>query len=97
MEIIGIIKEIGAIEQLSETFVKRDFLLDVSAYEQGSGKRWENYNKFQLMGRNVDILSHFTTRQRVKVTFNIIGRFVQTKDGKDFFVQNLNAYKIEEF
>lgn len=97
MEIIGIIKEIGAIEQLSETFVKRDFMLDVSTYEQGSSKKWKNYNKFQLMGRNVDILSHFTTGQRVKVTFNINGRFAQAKEGRDFFVQNLTAYKIEEF
>lgn len=96
MEIIGIIKEIREIEQLSETFVRRAFILDSSIYDQGSGKKWENYNKFQLIGRNVDIINHFTTGQRVKITFNINGRFVKSKDGTDFFAQNLNAYKIEQ-
>ncbi len=96
MEIHGIIKEIGAKEQKTDTFSLVKVTLDTSTYQQGSGERYENYAQLQFLNDNIQKLDGFTTGQRVKITFGIYGKEVQTNAGKKFFSQNLNAYKIEK-
>lgn len=96
MELHGMIKSISAVEQLTGTFSKVDVILDTSTYEQGTGKKYENAAKFQFCNANINKLADFKEGERVKISFNIYGKEVTTTDGKTFFNQNLNAYKIEK-
>lgn len=96
MELHGMIKTIGEKEQITENFSKMEVLLDTSTYEQGTGKKFENYAKVQFCNAHTEKLTTFKVGDRVKIEFGIYGKEAQTRDGKTFFSQNLNAYKIEK-
>lgn len=95
MELYGIIKSIGMVERITETFTKVEVYLDTSTIAQGSGKRYENYARVQFVNEKINLLADFTTGERVKIGFNIKGSYYTNVEGKTFFNQNLNAYKIE--
>lgn len=95
MEINGIIRSISEIELISETFSKVELILDTSTYEQGTAKKQENAAKLQFCNAHINKLQGFTTGERVRVYFTIYGKEITTQDGRVFFNQNLNAYKIE--
>lgn len=96
MELYGMIKSIGVVERLTETFSKVDVMLDTSTYEQGTGRKFENYAKVQFINANIDKLADFREGERVKVSFGIYGKETTTSEGKTYFNQNLNGYKIEK-
>nr|DAQ02482.1 MAG TPA: protein of unknown function (DUF3127) [Caudoviricetes sp.] len=96
MVIYGAIKNIGEKEQISETFSKVEVTLDTSTYEQGTGKKYENAAKVQFTNDNIQKLADFKPGDRVKVSFSIYGKEGISKDGKPYFIQNLNAFKIEK-
>lgn len=95
MEITGKIIRKEPTERFSETFEKQDIYLDCSNYEQGTGRKFENYVKIQFINAKIDLLNHINEGERVKVNFNIKGRFSE-KDGQEFFFQNLSGYRIEK-
>lgn len=47
MEIHGIIKSIGMVERITETFSKVEVDIDTSTFAQGSCKKYENYARVQ--------------------------------------------------
>lgn len=96
MELHGMIKTIGKIERITESFSKVEVILDISTYEQGTGKKFENYAKLQFCNANIDKLVGFQVGERVKISFGIYGKEAKTAEGKTFFNQNLNAFKIEK-
>ena len=96
MVIYGAIKSIGTMEQITENFSKVEVILDTSTYEQGTGKKYENAAKVQFTNENINKLAEFKTGDRVKVSFSIYGKEGVSKDGKPYFIQNLNAFKIEK-
>ena len=96
MIIYGAIKSIGTVEQITESFSKVEVMLDTSTYEQGTGKKYENAAKVQFTNDNIQKLADFKPGHRVKVSFSIYGKEGISKDGKPYFIQNLNAFKIEK-
>lgn len=94
MEIIGTIKKIGYEEQYSATFSMVEVILDTSTIKQGTLERYENACKIQFCNSRISLLEGFETGERVRVYFDIKGREIQ-REGKTYFVQNLNAHKIE--
>ena len=96
MVIYGAIKSIGTVEQITESFSKVEVMLDTATYEQGIGKKYENAAKVQFTNDNIQKLADFKPGHRVKVSFSIYGKEGISKDGKPYFIQNLNAFKIEK-
>ena len=96
MIIYGAIKSIGTVEQITESFSKVEVMLDTSTYEQGTGKKYENAAKVQFTNDSIQKLADFKPGDRVKVSFSIYGKDGVSKDGKPYFIQNLNAFKIEK-
>ncbi len=95
MELIGVIHTLGEEQKFSETFEMQLVYLDCSTYEQGTGRKFENILKIQFVNAKIDLLKGFQVGERVKVSFNIQGRFREV-DGKTYHNQNLNAWKIEK-
>lgn len=96
MELHGMLRSIGRVERITESFTKVDVILDTSTYEQGTGKKYENYAKLQFINDHINKLSEFREGDRVKIGFRISGKESTTSEGKAFFSQNLNAFKIEK-
>lgn len=97
MEINGIITEIKAKEQKTETFAIQEIMADCSTYSQ-MGDKYENHLCFQFTGNKIDkiIGSGAKVGDRVIIKFQPQGRYYDKKDdsGKGFS-QSLSAYGLE--
>lgn len=94
MYLIGTILKRGEITSKTETFKVQQFYLDSSIYDQFTGEKRENYLKFQLINSNIEALKHFRDGERVKVHFNLKGRFFE-HEGEKKHAQDITAWKIE--
>lgn len=77
--------------QVTETFKKREFVIEVV------NERNEQYNdliKFQLSQNNCDKIAGFGQNAEIEVSFNIRGRKFE-KDGKVSYFTTLEAWKID--
>lgn len=77
--------------QVTETFKKREFVVEVV------NERNEQYNdliKFQLSQNNCDKISTFGKDAEIEVSFNIRGRKFE-KDGKVSYFTTLEAWKVD--
>lgn len=95
MEIHGIIRSIGEEQQKTADFSIVEVDLDISTYQQGTGKKFENYARVQFTNERISLLANFTTGERVKVRYNVKGNYYTNVNGDTFFAQNLNGTKIE--
>lgn len=97
MEITGTIKEIGKIKEFNNDFKVQDLILDISQYNQTTGEKYENFVKLQISkSKPMDFINNCKIGEVVKVNFNLSGKFLTNEEtGKEFFIQNLNAWKIE--
>lgn len=77
-------------------FYKRELVLDASRFDQYSGKKFENYPKFEFTGNNCSILDQFPVGSLVTVSFVLSGRKAE-KDGQISFFTNVTGYKIEAY
>ncbi|MCT3661074.1 DUF3127 domain-containing protein [Elizabethkingia anophelis] len=93
MELTGMIMAIDPAQQRTEDFTVQEFILDISQYQQGTGKKYENYAKLQVTNDRIELLKNLKINDRVHVSFNVSGRIYE-KDGQKRFGQNLNVFKI---
>jgi len=92
-EITGKVIEISPVQQVSDKFRKREFVIEVT--EQGSGGRdFTDYIKFQCVQDRCDIIDDTLLNATVKVSFNIKGNKWE-RDGKVNYFTNLDAWRIE--
>ena len=98
MVIIGIIHSIQNSKTFESGFTVQEFYLDTSRHNQYTDEKYENYAKFQVLNKKIN-LELFKPDDIVRVSFNINGKVIDQKDDskKKFFVQNLTAYKIEPY
>ena len=87
-EITGKLYEIFDEQQVSGTFKKREFVLEI---QDGN---YAQYPKFQLTQDKCNLLDSFQTGQEVKVSFNLSGRPF-TKNGVTSYFTNLSAWRLE--
>ena len=93
-EITGKVIEISPVQQVSDKFRKREFVIEVS--ELGStGREFVDYVKFQCVQDKCDLIDNSLMNQTVKVSFNIKGNRWE-RDGKINYFTNLDAWRIEK-
>jgi hypothetical protein len=80
------------IVQRTETFKTREFVVEKS--EDIGGRTITNFVKFQCVQDKTAMPDRFNIGDDVKVMFNIKGS-KWTKDGKDNYITNLDAWRME--
>lgn len=80
------------IVQRTETFKTREFVIEKT--EDIGGRTITNYVKFQCVQDKTAMPDRYNIGDEVKVLFNIKGS-KWTKDGKDNYITNLDAWRME--
>ncbi len=88
-EIKGIIHDIFEEQQVTQSFRKREFALEIA---DGS---YMEYPMFQATQDRCLLLDGFRKGDEVVVHFNLKGRPYTRKDGTTTYFTNLNVWKIE--
>jgi hypothetical protein len=78
--------------QRSETFKTREFVVEKS--EDINGRTITNFIKFQSVQDKTSLPDRFNLGDEVKVFFNIKGSR-WSRDGREGYITNLDAWKIE--
>jgi hypothetical protein len=88
-ELVGKIIEIYDTVNISDTFKKREFVIEKKEND------FIDYVKFQVTQDRVSMLDDFKVDDEVKVTFNIRGNRWE-RDGNVNYFTNLGAWRIEK-
>ena len=91
-ELEGKLIEQGTTQQITDTFKKREFVIE--SKQANGGREFIDYIKFQVMQNKCDLLDSFPAGCNVKVSFNVKGTKYE-KNGDTNYFTNLNAWKIE--
>ncbi len=89
MKVVGKLLEIGEVQQLSDTFKKRSFVLEYT--ENG---QYMEYISFQLIQDFCSLLDGFQAGQEVEVSFNLKGRKWISPAGETKYFNSLQAWRI---
>ncbi len=92
MDIVGKIYEISEEQQVTESFRKREFVL-----EHTEKSLYTEYIKFELTNDRCDLLNDFKVGDEVEVGFNIRGRKWTDPEGKVKYFVSLQAWKMNEY
>jgi single-strand DNA-binding protein len=87
----GTIIAINPTQQITDTFSKREFVVETS--EENNGQSYSQSIKFQVMKDKCSMLDSFAVGDEVSVSFNITGK-PYDKNGTILYFNNLNAWKI---
>lgn len=91
-EISGKVIEILPVNQVSDKFKKREFVIERK--ETGGSTVFIDYIKFQLVQDRCDLVNESYLNEEVKVTFNVKGNKWE-RDGKVNYFTNLDAWRVE--
>jgi hypothetical protein len=92
-EIIGKVIDISPVNQVSDKFKKREFVIEKK--ESGGTAVFIDYIKFQLLQDKCDLINESYLNEDVKIWFNLKGNKWE-RDGKINYFTNLDAWKIEK-
>ena len=92
-EITGRIIDISPVNQVSDKFRKREFVIEKK--EAGGGAVFVDYIKFQLIQDKCDLINESFLNEEVKIWFNLKGNKWE-RDGRINYFTNLDAWKIEK-
>ena len=92
-EITGKVIDISPVNQVSEKFRKREFVIEKK--ETGSTAVFVDYIKFQLLQEKCDLINESFMNEDIKIWFNIKGNKWE-RDGKVNYFTNLDAWRIEK-
>lgn len=90
MNITGKILEIADIQQVSNSFQKREFIL-----EYVENPQYPEYLKFEMIQDKCAILDSYNVNDSVEVYFNLKGRKWTDPKGVVKYFNSLQAWKIE--
>ncbi len=93
-EINGQIIQINDIQQVSDTFKKREFVIEQQEHIPNRPDPISNFIKFQMTQNRVELIDGFSEGQNVKVNFNIRGNKWQNREGQTTYFTNLEAWRI---
>jgi hypothetical protein len=91
-EITGKIIDILPVNQVSDKFRKREFVIEKK--DTSSSNVFIDYIKFQLIQDKCDLINESFLNEEVKIWFNLKGNRWE-RDGKVNYFTNLDAWKIE--
>ena len=89
MEIKGKVHEVGATQQVSETFKKRDLIV-----EYAENPTYPEYIRFEALQDKTALLDSFKAGDEVEVFFNLRGRPWTDKTGKTSYFNSLVVWRI---
>jgi uncharacterized lipoprotein len=92
-ELTGKLIEKYNVQQVSDKFRKREFVIEKS--ENTNGMVFTDYVKFQLSQDRCNLIDNVSLKEEIKVTFNVKGNRWE-KDGKVSYFVNLEAWKVEK-
>jgi hypothetical protein len=92
-EITGKIIDISPVNQVSDKFKKREFVIEKK--EAGGAAVFVDYIKFQLVQDKCDLINESFLNEEVKIWFNLKGNKWE-RDGKINYFTNLDVWKIEK-
>ncbi|GGI26622.1 DUF3127 domain-containing protein [Pedobacter mendelii] len=89
MEIKGKVHEVGATQQVSETFKKRDLIVEFA-----ENPTYPEYIRFEALQDKAALLDSFKAGDEVEVFFNLRGRPWTDKTGKTSYFNSLVIWRI---
>lgn len=89
MELTGTIKQIGVIQQVSEKFKKREFVLT------DNSSQYPQHILFQMTQDKCALLDSYQVGGQLKVHFNLRGREWTSPQGEVKYFNSLEAWKLE--
>ena len=92
-EITGKVIDIAPVNQVSEKFRKREFVIEKK--ETGGSAMFIDYIKFQLIQDKCDLINESFLNEEVKVWFKLKGNRWE-REGRVNYFTNLDAWKIEK-
>jgi hypothetical protein len=92
-EITGKVIDILPVNQVSDKFRKREFVIEKK--DTGGSSVCIDYIKFQLIQDKCDLINESFLNEEVKIWFNLKGNKWE-RDGKINYFTNLDAWKIEK-
>ena len=92
-ELTGKLIEKFEVVQISDTFRKREFVIEHT--ENTGGMEYTDQVKFQLIQDRCTLIDSINLNDEIKVSFNIRGRR-WVKDDRVTYFTNLEAWKIEK-
>jgi hypothetical protein len=91
-EITGKIIEVSPVNQVSDKFRKREFVIEKK--DTGGSALFIDYIKFQLTQDKCDLINESYLNEEVRIWFNLRGNKWE-REGKVSYFTNLDAWKIE--
>lgn len=89
MEIRGKVHEIGATQQVTESFKKRDIIV---AYAENP--QFVEYIRFEATQDRTSIFDGLTVGEEIEVSFNLRGRPWTNKEGVTTYFNSLVAWRV---
>lgn len=89
MEIRGKVHEIGAVQNVSDTFKKRDLIVAYSENPQ-----FVEYIRFEATQDRVTIFDNLAIGEEIEISFNLRGRPWTNKDGVTTYFNSLVAWRV---
>ncbi len=93
-EIQGKLLEVYDTQQVSDTFRKREFVIEKSEQIPNRVDPIVNYVKFQTIQDRTSLIDAFEVGQDITVSFNIRGNKWQNREGGISYFTNLEAWRI---
>lgn len=96
----GTIVEISATQVRTATssgkeFKTREFVITFNDVVNGVESQYPNYAKFQLVQDKCAVLDSYRQGDKITVSYNIKGSKYINKEGKEAYITNLQAWRIE--
>ncbi len=76
-------------KQVTDTFKKREFVIEVNG-------PYPQYVQFQLTQDKCDLLDSYNEQQEIKVSFDVRGREWKSPQGELKYFNSLNAWKLDK-
>lgn len=89
MEIKGIVHEVGATQQVTESFKKRDLIV---AYAENP--QFVEYIRMEATQDRVSIFDNLNIGDEIEVSFNLRGRPWTNKEGITTYFNSLVAWRV---
>lgn len=89
MEIKGKVHEIGALQQVSETFKKRDLII-----EYAENPTYPEYIRFEALQDKTALFDSLKAGDEVEVSFNLRGRPWTNKEGVTSYFNSLVVWRL---
>jgi hypothetical protein len=89
MEIKGKVHEIGALQQVSETFKKRDLII-----EYAENPTYPEFIRFEALQDKTALFDSLKQGDDIEVSFNLRGRPWTDKTGKTSYFNSLVVWRI---